>query len=161
MIESPNTCRAGIAESVPYPEGSFDFAISEYGAALWADPCEWIPEAARILKPGGQLVFLTHSPLAVACMPDYEKDGPVRPELLRSYFGMHAIVWPDAPGETMFNLTHGGWIALLRANGFTIERLIEMRAPPGSTTEYDWADPDWGAQWPIEDAWVARKASGA
>jgi hypothetical protein len=28
------------AESVPYPDETFDFAISEYGAALWADP-EW------------------------------------------------------------------------------------------------------------------------
>ena len=28
----------GNAEKVPYPDASFDFAISEYGAALWADP---------------------------------------------------------------------------------------------------------------------------
>ena len=27
----------GNAEKVPYPDGSFDFAISEYGACLWAD----------------------------------------------------------------------------------------------------------------------------
>lgn len=147
----------GIAESVPYPDKSFDFAISEGGAALWADPYKWIPEAARLLKSGGQLVFLTISPLAVVCMPDYEKDGPVRPELLRPYFDMHTAVWPDAPGETMFHLTHGDWIALLRANDFAVERLVEMRALPGSTTEYDWADPDWGARWPIEDVWVVRK----
>ena len=84
-------------------------------------------------------------------MPDYEKDGPVRSEFLCSYFGMHATVWPDAPGETMFNLTHGDWIALLRANGFAIERLIEMRAPPGSTTEYDWADPRQLSDWIVTD----------
>jgi SAM-dependent methyltransferase len=65
----------GIAESVPYPDGSFDFAISEYGAALWADPYQWIPEVARLLKPGGELVFLTNSPLAVICEPDFEADG--------------------------------------------------------------------------------------
>ncbi len=52
----------GFAESVPYPDGSFDFAISEYGAALWADPYQWIPEAARLLTLGGELVFLTNSP---------------------------------------------------------------------------------------------------
>jgi hypothetical protein len=74
---------------------------------------------------------------------------------------MHTVVWPDAPGETMFQLTHGDWIALLRANGFAIERLVEMRAPPGSTAEEDWADPDWGAQWPIEDVWVVRKLADA
>jgi ubiquinone/menaquinone biosynthesis C-methylase UbiE len=41
----------GNAESVPYPDESFDFAISEYGAAIWADPYHWIPEAARLLRP--------------------------------------------------------------------------------------------------------------
>src|SRR5262245_4569940 len=33
-----------------YPDGSFDFAISEYGACSWADPYRWIPEAARLLR---------------------------------------------------------------------------------------------------------------
>jgi len=28
----------GNAEQVPYPNASFDFAISEYGAAIWCDP---------------------------------------------------------------------------------------------------------------------------
>jgi ubiquinone/menaquinone biosynthesis C-methylase UbiE len=49
----------GDAEAVPYPDASFDFAISEYGACLWADPQRWVPEAARLLRPGGRLVFLT------------------------------------------------------------------------------------------------------
>ena len=46
----PRTCRC--------PTRSFDLAISEYGAAIWADPYKWIPEAARLLRPGGQLIFL-------------------------------------------------------------------------------------------------------
>ena len=32
----------GIAEAVPYPDASFDMAISEYGVAIWADPYLWI-----------------------------------------------------------------------------------------------------------------------
>ena len=147
----------GFAESVPYPDESFNFAISEYGAALWADPYHWIPEAARFLKPGGELVFLTNSPLAVICEQDYESDGPLGRELLRPYFGMHKTNWPDCPGETEFHLTHGDWISLLRANGFAIERLVELQAPPGSTTNEDWADPDWGARWPTEEVWIVRK----
>jgi SAM-dependent methyltransferase len=147
----------GFAESLPYPDSSFDFAISEYGAALWADPYQWIPEAARLLTPGGELVFLTNAPLAVMCEQDYESDGPLGPELLRPYFGMHKTNWPDCPGETEFHLTHGDWIALLRANGFAIERLVELQAPPGSTSDEAWADPEWAAQWPTEDVWVVRK----
>ena len=53
----------GNAEFVPYPDGAFNFAISEYGAALWADPYAWIPEASRLLRHDGRLVFLTNSVL--------------------------------------------------------------------------------------------------
>jgi SAM-dependent methyltransferase len=147
----------GFAESVPYPDESFDFAISEYGAALWADPYRWIPEAARLLKVDGKLVFLTNSALSVICMPDYETDGPVQPRLLRPYFGLHKTIWPDCPGETSFHLTHGDWIALLGANGFVIERLVELQASRGSTTSFVWADADWARQWPMEEVWVVRK----
>ncbi len=147
----------GIAESLPYPDESFDFAISEYGAALWADPYLWIPEASRLLKMGGQLVFLTNSPLWVMCSRDYESDGPVGSELLRSYFGLHKTIWPDCPGETEFHLTHGDWIELLRANGFAIERLVELRAPLGSTTDYEFVDREWATQWPPEEVWKVRK----
>jgi SAM-dependent methyltransferase len=147
----------GIAESVPYPDGSFDFAISEYGAALWADPYRWIPEAARPLKTGGELVFLTNSPLEIICATDYESDGPLGRELLRPYFGLYKSYWPDCPGETEFHLTHGDWIALLRDNGFAIERLLELQAPPGSTTDEARSHADWGARWPAEEVWFVRK----
>ena len=40
-------------EDVPLPDDSFDVAVSEYGASIWADPYRWIPEAARLLRPGG------------------------------------------------------------------------------------------------------------
>src|ERR687897_2868132 len=55
----------GNAERVPYPDASFDFAISEYGAVLWADPEVWVPEAARLLRPGGRLHVLTNHHLAM------------------------------------------------------------------------------------------------
>ena len=54
------------AEDVPLPDASFDLAISEYGASIWCDPYKWIPEAARLLRPGGELIFLRNSTLCVA-----------------------------------------------------------------------------------------------
>ena len=42
----------GNAEQTPFPDESFDLAISEYGASIWCDPYRWIPEAARLLRPG-------------------------------------------------------------------------------------------------------------
>ncbi len=55
------------AEDVPLPDASFDLALSEYGASIWADPFRWIPEAARLLRPGGRLVFLRNSTMVTLC----------------------------------------------------------------------------------------------
>src|SRR5436309_9005365 len=37
----------GNAEQAPYPDASFDLAISASGACLRSDPYPWVPEAAR------------------------------------------------------------------------------------------------------------------
>ncbi|MDX6471147.1 MAG: hypothetical protein QOF75_2950, partial [Gaiellaceae bacterium] len=50
-------------EAVPLPDAAFDLVLSEYGASIWADPYRWIPEAARLVRPGGLLVFLRNSTL--------------------------------------------------------------------------------------------------
>ena len=68
----------GNAERVPYPDASFDIAISEYGAALWADPAAWIPEAARLLRPGGRLIFYTNGVLMHLCVQERAADDPAR-----------------------------------------------------------------------------------
>src|SRR5579864_6048406 len=139
----------GNAEAVPLPDGSFDLAISEYGACLWCDPYRWIPEAVRLLRPGGRLIFLTNSPLAVICMPDLEADGPARDQLLRPYFGLHRTAWAD-DAAIEFHLGHSDMIRLLRASGLEIEDMIEVRPPPGSTTRHPFVTLDWARRWPCE-----------
>ncbi len=144
------------AEHVPLASESFDVAISEYGACLWCDPYKWIPEAARLLRPGGRLVFLTNSVLMMLTMPDLEADGPAKQELIRDYFGMHRFAWPDDPGIE-FHLGYGDWIRLLRANGFEVEDMVEVRPPEGSTTRHPLATLEWSQRWPCEEVWKARK----
>ncbi len=148
LVEAP-------AERVPLPDASFDLAFSEYGASLWADPALWIPEAARLLRSRGRLVFLTNSVLAYLCSPDV---GLVVETLQRPQFGMYRVQWPDTPG-TEYHLAHGDWIRVLRANGFEIEDLIEIQAPPDAVTHsyYDYVTADWARRWPAEEIWVARK----
>ena len=51
----------------------------------------------------------------------------------------------------------GDWVALLRDNGFSIERLLELQAPPNARSRFPWANPDWARRWPSEEAWVVRK----
>lgn len=146
----------GNAEQVPYPDASFDLAISEYGASLWADPYRWIPEAARLLRPGGELIFLTNAAIWMLCVPETDNEGPAADRLLRPYFGMYRSEWPDDPGVE-FHLPHGEWIRLLRANGLEVTDLIEVQPPPGSTTTFELTTLEWARQWPCEEIWKARK----
>jgi SAM-dependent methyltransferase len=67
----------GDAERVPCRDGSFDLVISEYGASVWCDPYRWVPEAARLLRPGGRLVFLRNSTLLMLCLPALMQCLPV------------------------------------------------------------------------------------
>ena len=147
----------GNAEAVPLEAGTFDLAISEYGACLWCDPYRWIPEAARLLRPGGRLIFLTNGTICVLCWPDLAVDGPARETLMRDYFGMHRFQWTDFSGVD-FHLGYGDWIRLLRSHGFEVEDLVEVRPPEGSvTSDPDLATLEWARRWPSEEVWKARK----
>ena len=145
----------GNAETVPYPDASFDYAISEYGAAIWCDPYKWIPEAARLLRPGGELMFFGNSVQLMVCTPTEDEDAPVTTQLERPLFGMNRFAWSD--NSTEFHISHGDRIRLLRDCGFEVLDLIEVRPPEGATTTYPWITLEWARQWPCEEAWKARK----
>jgi SAM-dependent methyltransferase len=147
----------GNAEQTPFADASFDLAISEYGASIWADPYRWIPEAARLLRPGGQLIFLVNGMVLMLCMPDAENEA-AGDRMVRPYFGMHRVEWPgEEPPSVEFHLGYGDWIRLLRANGFEVEDLIEVRPAPDATTRYPFVTVDWAQRWPCEEVWKARK----
>ena len=145
----------GDAENVPLPDAGFDLAISEYGASIWCDPYRWIPEAARLLRPGGELIFLVNSTLLMLCAPD-EDDIPAEDRLLRDYFGMHRFEWPGDP-SVEFHLGYGDWIRLLRRNGFEVENLVELRPAADASTRYPFVTLEWARRWPSEEVWIARK----
>lgn len=146
----------GNAEAVPLPDASFDLAISEYGASIWADPYRWIPEAARLLRPGGRLVFLANAFLFMLCSPD-EDDVPAGDRLLRDQFGSHRYAWPDGR-SVEFHLPHGEMLRLLRRSGFEVEDLVEIRAPESATARFPYVTPEWARRWPSEEVWKARLA---
>ncbi len=146
------------AEHLPFAENSFDLAISEYGAAIWADPYKWIPEVARVLRPDAELVFLGNSSLLMLCAPEDDEE-PASERLLRPQFGMYRFDWSE-PDCTEFHLSHGDWIRLLRANGFEILELLELRPPVGASTRYPFVTYEWARQWPCEEVWRARLAGG-
>ncbi len=132
LIEAP-------AEQVPLPDAAFELAVSEYGASIWADPYRWIPEAARLLRPSGRLVFLRNSTFAVLCSPD---TGKVQEQLLRPQFGMYRFdCWQADGGGIEFHISHGDMLRLLSSNGFEILDLIEIAAPPEAVDHPFYASP--------------------
>jgi hypothetical protein len=113
-----------------------------------------VAEAARTLRPGGELIFLVNSVLFALCVP--AETGVAVERLLRPTFGMRRIEWPSDPGVE-FHLSHGDWIRVLRHNGFEIEDLIEIRPPESATTSSDYVTLEWARQWPSEEIWRARR----
>jgi SAM-dependent methyltransferase len=147
----------GNAEELPFPDASFDLAISEYGASIWCDPYKWIPEAARVLRPGGRLVFLVNGPLVQLCsLPADSDTTPVREQLLRPWFGMHRFEWDDEEGVE-FHLNHGDMMRVLRDSGFAIENLIEIQAPEDTDKHISYIPYEWARKWPAEEIWCVRK----
>jgi SAM-dependent methyltransferase len=150
LVEAPG-------EDVPLPDASFDLAFSEYGASLWADPQKWIAEAARLLRPGGKLVFLTNSTLAFLCTPDLDEDV-IANRLVRPLFGQYRTKWPEYLGIE-YHISHGAWIRILRENGFVLDALHELR--PGDDAQshpYYYTIPvEWARRWPGEELWEAHR----
>ena len=141
-------------EVLPLASGAFDLVVSEYGAGPWCDPRRWLPEAARILRPGGRLVFLTNSVLAGLCVP--ADAGFAGEQLLRPQRDLFPIAWPD--GGIEHHPGHGDWIRLLRQAGFVIDALHELDPREGAPTHeyYDIVTAAWAQRWPAEDLWAAH-----
>jgi SAM-dependent methyltransferase len=145
----------GDGERVPLAGGRYDLVVSEHGAAAWCDPERWLPEAARLLRPGGRLVFLTNSHLSALCVP--AEEGVAGESLLRGQREAYRVSWPG--GGVEFHPSHGDWVRLLRRAGFVVAALHEIYAPPQSDDHsfYEIVSKDWATRWPAEELWVAER----
>jgi SAM-dependent methyltransferase len=143
------------AEEVPLPDASFDIVFCDHGAMTFADPYLTVPEASRLLRPGGLFAFSHSTPFSMLCW-DLETDA-IEERLRRPYFGMHRFDWGD--GEPIeFNLPYGEWIRVLRESGFRVEALVEIRPPDGAESTYRTAaETEWARSWPMEEIWRCRK----
>ena len=114
-----------------------------------------MPEAARLLRPGGRLHFLVNAFLLTLCVPA-EDDRAATDRLLRPAFDMYRVEW-GTDDSVEFHLSHGDWIGLLRRSGFEIEDLVEIRPGPDAKTTYPFVTLEWARRWPSEEVWKSRK----
>ena len=142
----------GSAESLPFPDASFDLVFCDHGALTFADPRLVVPEVARVLRGGGLFAFSITSSFAWICWDDAADQ--VDAVLHHDYFGLHRREDPD--GSVTFQLPVGEWIRLFRRHGLVVEDLIEPRPPEEATTTYGY-DLAWARRWPLEQIWKARK----
>jgi SAM-dependent methyltransferase len=140
------------AERPPLADRRFDLLISEYGL-IACDPRRWVPEAARLLRPGGRLVVLSSTPLSSLCTPTA---GTAGDRLVRDYFGMSALHLID-DRALEFQLPHGEGIRLLRDNGFVVDDLVEIQAPEDAQSPWPFVPLDWARRWPSEEVWKATQ----
>jgi SAM-dependent methyltransferase len=147
------------AENVPLPNASFDLAVSEYGASIWCDPYLWIPEAARLLRRDGELLFMRGSTLQLLCTPD---EGKVGERLIRPQKGIRRVDWEDDDGTgptTNFHISASEMFQLLRKTGFDVVDFRELYAPDEAVDHpwYSYVPAEWAKRWPAEEIWRARK----
>jgi SAM-dependent methyltransferase len=145
------------AEELPFAGATFDLVFCDHGATSFTDPKATIPEAARVLRSGGLLVFNIATPFIWTAWGD--DDEPAGRELRRPYFGEHRVRSEDADGPVVqWHLPYGEWIRLFRAAGLSIEDLIELRpGPDAATTFNEYAPADWARDYPGEHIWKVRK----
>lgn len=144
------------AEDVPLPDASFDLAFSEYGASIWCDSYRWIPEAARLLRPGGELIFLRNTDLEMVCSVEGER---VSERLMLPLRGMNRLDWMSDGPSTEFHIGTSELFQLLRRTGFDVLDFRQLYAPDDAVDHpyYSYVPAEWAKKWPNEEIWRARK----
>ncbi len=148
----------GNAEDTGLPSASFDYAISEYGAAIWCPPQIWLQEAWRLLKPGARLAFLGNHPLMILCTP--ESGADTETTLHRPYKGMTGADWTEVeidPSGVSFNLTMADWMALFAQIGFVVTGYDELYAPQDAMGSRGGVPAEWAKVYPSEQVWHLQK----
>jgi SAM-dependent methyltransferase len=142
------------ATAVPLETASFDVVFSDHGAFSFCDPVRIVPEAARLLRPGGRLAFCHATPLLYLTWDERRQRQTRR--LQRTAFGRR--LFDSGAGTVDYQVATGEWIRVMRANGLVVDDLVELRPSSTATTTYDEFVPRrWARRWPAEQIWIATK----
>lgn len=156
-----NVARAGVtvrlvqgsAERLPFLDHTFDLALSDHGAMGWGHPDWTLPEAARVLRAGGTLIFCDTAPLFNMCWDD--DLGAPQDRLVNDYVAVNSHASDD--GSVSFTLSDGEWVRRFCQHGFVVEALEEPLAPPGTVSAFWPQATPWARRWPGVRIWKARQ----
>jgi len=125
----------GVAESMPFADGSFDAALACLVFEHIPEHEPAIAEVARVLEPGGRFVFLLNHPLLQAPNSGWVIDHVLEEE----YWRIGPYLVPDvsmeelAPGVILpfvhRPLSH--YVNAMAAHGLLVERMDEPTPPEG------------------------------
>src|SRR6202171_2035983 len=138
-------------EDVPLPDASFGSVFCAHGVMSFAKPELAVPEAARLLRPGGLFAFCRFGPLVEVCW-DLAADV-ISARLEQSYFELDELRYDTIE----YWRGYGEWIRIFGDAGLVVEALIELRAPEGATSTYEGVPYEGARRWPGEVIWRLRK----
>lgn len=117
------------AEALPFRDNSFDVVFSAFGALPFVpDIGPVLRDVARVLRPGGRLVFSVNHPMRWVFPDD---PGPAGLVAAIPYFEREYHEYDD-DGELTYaeyHRTFGDWVAGLVGAGLHLDRVVEPEWP--------------------------------
>ncbi len=134
--------QADMTDLALFEKECWDILFSTYAFQYVADIESCLDECARLLKPGGRLIFSLDHPFR-DCFHDDEEDA-VSIYPVRSYFDSSPMHWTFGQSSTAMQSYHrsiGQWCEMLLAAGLSLSRLLEPEPPIEMLDEI----------WPVDD----------
>ncbi len=134
--------QADITDLTLFENEGWDIVFSTYAFQYVADIEGCLAECARLLKPGGRLIFSLDHPFR-DCFHD-DEDDTVTIYPVRSYFNNSPMRWTFGQRGIPMQSYHrsiGQWCEMLVAAGLRLSRLLEPESPVEMLDEI----------WPVDD----------